>query len=160
MPTLADFVRAEKFEVDEGVWTVGHINQSAFPLSKAKGKHYRFGSEYKWRVVRFRALGHKCRVLIIMNTRKLICRCTFAVEVKNDLAVLCNHEYHADHPGWHCHLTRDRHDKVVPGVVRSRQRRWPGPKAIHSKLEFGLNEANALSHVAARFRFQAQGGLL
>lgn len=160
MPTLSDFIRADKTDLDEGQWNTGHISQSAFPLSHARKKHFRFGPEYRWRLVRFRALGEKCRVLILFNAPKLICRSTFAVEVANDLAVLCNHEYHADHPGWHCHLVNLSHDKVAPGVIRTGQRRWPGPKANHSRLEFGLSEASALSHVAARYRFQAQGGLI
>lgn len=160
MPTLADFIRAEKTDIDEGHWARGHISQSAFPLSKARKKHFRFGQEYQWRLVKFRALGERCRVLILFNKNKWICRSTFAVETDNDLAVLCNHEYHADHPGWHCHLVNLPHDKVAPGVIRTGQRRWPGPKAIHAKVEFGVSEANALSHVAARYRFEAQGGLI
>ena len=160
MPTLSEFIRAEKTEVEEGHWATGHIVPSAFPLSKARKKHFRFGPEYRWRLVRFAALGFKCRVLILFNSDKLVCRSTFAVEVENDLAVLCNHEYHADHPGWHCHLVHLPHDKVVPGVIRSGQRRWPGPKARHSMLDFGISEAGALAHVAARYRFQAEGGLL
>jgi len=160
LPTLFEFIRAEKSEVDEGQWATGHIAQSAFPLSKAKKKHFRFGPEYRWRLVRFKALGRKCRVLILFNAGKMICRSTFAVEVENDLAVLCNHEYHSDHPGWHCHLARAPHDKIVPGVIRSGQRRWPGPRSRHARMEFGISEASALSFVAARYRFQAQGGLI
>ena len=160
MPTLIEFIRADKSDLNEGMWQTGHVSQSAFPLSRAKKKHFRFGPEYKWRLVRFKALGFKCRVLILFNSQKYICRSTFAVEVENDLAVLCNHEYHADHPGWHCHLVHTPHDKVAPGVIRTGQRRWPGPNANHAKCEFDLSEASALSHVAARYRFQAQGGLL
>ena len=102
MPTLAEFIRATKVDVDEGQWNTGHISASAFPLSKARKKHLRFGPDYSWRVVKFRCLGFKCRVLILFNAGKAICRSTFAVEQDNDRVVLCSHEYHAGHPGWHC----------------------------------------------------------
>lgn len=160
MPTVFDFIRADKTEVDEGTWHSGHIAPSAFPLSKAKRKHLKFGPEYRWRLVRFKALGYKCRVLIIFNPNKLICRSTFAIERDNDLAVLCCHEYHADHPGWHCHLTVDDVEKLTLGVYRTGHVRWPKATVPHARAEFGVSEASALTHVAARFRFQAQGGLV
>ena len=160
MPTLADFIRAEKHEVDEGSWRTGHIERSAFPLSRSKSRHFRFGPEYRWRLVRFQCLGSRCRVLIQYNPGKLICRSTFAVEVDNDLVVLCSHEYHADHPGWHCHLARGEHLQLEPGVFRTGLKRWPAVDAPHSKRDFEVTEASALSHVAARYRFKAQGELL
>lgn len=160
MANLAEIVRADKIIIDTGKWATGHVSRSAFPLSKARTKHYRFGPEYSWRVVRFECLGLRCRVLILFNGGKEICRFTLAVDVQEDLAVLCNHEYHADHRGWHCHLTWEGHDRVTPGVVRTGQRRWPHARAEHSRKEFGVSLASALSHVAARYRFEGQGGLL
>ena len=159
MATLFEFVRAEKTNVDTGHWQSGHISPSAFPLSKAKKKNFKFGPEYKWRVVRFDCLGFKCRVLILFNDSKMICRSAFAVEAPNDLVVLCSHEYHASEPGWHCHLTVDSHDKVEPGVFRTGQRRWPQARSAHARMEYGITQASALTHVAARYRFQAQAGL-
>ena len=160
MPTLAQFIAAEKSDVDEGSWQSGNVSPTAFPLSKAKNKRFKFGKEYKWRLVRFSCLGYKCRVLILFNDGKFICRSSFGVEIDNDLAVLCTHEYHASHPGWHCHLTMMSHDKVTPGLFRSGQRRWPQASARHSRVGYGITEASALSHVAERYRFQAQGGLI
>lgn len=160
MPTLFDFVRAEKTDVDEGHWQNGHINRSVFPLSKAKNKNFRFGPDYSWRVVRLRCLGFRCRILILFNPSKLICRSTFAVEVENDLAVLCTHEYHANHPGWHCHVSLGDHDKLTPGLFRSGQRRWPQARAAHARTDYGITQASVLTHVAARYRFQAQGDLI
>ena len=160
MPALVEFIRAPKEEVDEGHWQSGHVTPAAFPLSKAKKKHLKFGPKYSWRLVKFRCLGFRCRILILYNEEKMICRSTFAVEQENDLVVLCTHEYHVNHPGWHCHLTLDPHERVAPGVFRTHQRRWPSVRVPHSKVEYGITQASALSHVAARYRFQAQGGLL
>ena len=160
MPTLAEFIRAEKSDIDEGHWQSGHVTPSAFPLSKAKKKHLKFGPEYKWRLVKFTCLGFRCRILILFNDKKQICRSTFGVEQEIDLVILCNHEYHADHPGWHCHLAVGPHEKVAPGIIRTGQRRWPQSKARHARTEYGITQASALSHVAARYRFQAQGSLM
>ena len=160
MPTLAQLIAAAKSEVDEGTWQTGHVSQSAFPVSRAKKKHFKFGPEYSWRLVRFSCLGQKCRVLILFNENKHICRSSFAVEMDNDLVVLCTHEYHANHPGWHCHLTLASHENATPGVMRTGHRRWPQAKARHSRIEYGITQVSALSHVAARYRFQAQGGLI
>ncbi len=160
MPKLSEFIRAEKADVDVGQWQSGHVSPSAFPLSKAKKKHLKFGPTYRWRLVKFRCLGFKCRVLILFNDEKLICRSTFAVDHENDLVVLCTHEYHADHPGWHCHVSLASHERVAPGLFRTYQKRWPAAGAQHSRIEYGVTQASALSHVAARYRFQAQGDLV
>lgn len=160
MAKLTDFIRSTKSEIDEGRWRSGHIERSAFPLSKTKAKHYKFGPTYHWRVVRFRCLGAKCRVLIQLNLEKWICRSTFAVERDNDLVVLCTHEYHATHPGWHCHLDLEDVKDLESGVFRTGKRRWPVVGAEHAKKEFGVSEASALAHVAQRYGFAAQGDLL
>jgi len=105
-------------------------------------------------------LEHSCRVLILYNKNKEICRSTFAVEVEKDLAVLCSHEYHSDHRGWHCHVISKDHASIELGIFRGRQKRWPSAKVPHSKLEFGVTEVSALSHAASRYNFEAQGGLI
>ena len=160
MPKLDDFIRAEKTEVKISEWREGRINPSSFPLSGAKRAHYRYGPAYCWRLVTFQCLGTECRVLIIINESKGIFRSIFAVSVDNDLAVLCTHEYHADHPGWHCHVERKALADVRPGIFRTGQRRWPAVRARHSQVDFGINKASAITHVAARFGFAANGELL
>ncbi len=160
MPTIVEFIRAEKNNVKIGEWHTCHIAPSFFPLSQAKRKNYRFGSEYAWRVVTFECLGHKCRILILYNESKNICRSTFGVDVEKDVAVLCTHEYHADHPGWHCHLTRKDHSLAIPGSFRSGQQRWPGARVPHSRREFGVTRASALTQAAERYGLRAQGDLL
>jgi hypothetical protein len=160
MPTLADFIRAEKQNIDAGKWAVGHVQRTSFPMSGSKPKHYRFGQEYSWRVVKFDCLSHRCRVLILINENKRILISCLGVEVGKDLAVLCAHEYHASHEGWHCHLHSQDLSSIPAGIFRTGMRRWPRGGTLHSQLAFGVTKASALSHVAARFRFPAQGSLL
>jgi hypothetical protein len=160
MPTLAEFIRGDKIDLDEGAWSAGHIQRTAFPMSGSKPKNYKFGPEYSWRIIRFSCLSHRCRILILLNENKRIMRAVFGVEVGKDLAVLCSHEYHADHVGWHCHLHTQDLAIITPGVFRTGMRRWPRGGVQHSKVAFGVTKASALSHVAARFGFQAQGAML
>jgi hypothetical protein len=80
--------RAAKTGLELGEWKSGHIPRSAFPLSRAKPKSYKFGPEYQWRVVKFQAAARNFRLLLLVNENKCIYRSTLAIEVEKDLAVL------------------------------------------------------------------------
>ena len=157
---LADIIRALKTDIEIGSWANGHISRSSFPLSLAKSKNYKFGPEYCWRVVKFDCLGRSFRVLIVLNENKQIYRATLGVEIENDISVLCQHEFHASEPGWHCHLTLGAADGLPVGVVRSHLRRWPHHSAAHSRMEFKVDKASGLTVAADLFRFSAQGGFI
>lgn len=157
---VTDIIRSVKSKPDLGEWHEGHIPRAAFPLSRAKNKNYKFGTEYKWRVVTFDSIGHKCRVLLLLNEGKQICRMTLGVEMNNDMAILCQHEFHASEPGWHCHACFDQIENVPVGVNRSHLKRWPKPGVVHARVEFNVNRKNVLSAASELFRFSAQGDLL
>lgn len=157
--TLKDVIRSDKSDISLGQWQIGHVPYASFPLSRTK-KPYNFGQSYKWRLIRFSALGRQFRVLIIYNAGKQIFRSTLGMEKDKDIVILCNHEYHAGEPGWHCHLTTDDSDGVDCGIRKPRQlKRWP-KFGSESQMVFHVNEANAVTIVANRYRFQAQGGFL
>ncbi len=154
---IKDIIKAEKTDIDHGEWKSGHIPRSAFPMSKLKNKRYRFGPEYKWRVVKFTVGALKGRVLILLNEGKEIYRARLAIEQNNDLVVLCDHEYHANEPGWHCHFSSDELDTIEPGAARSHTTRWPQSPSSCSKQLFAVSEKSALTEAADRYRFHAQG---
>ena len=157
---LSDIIRADKTNVDLGKWQSGHIPRNAFPLSKLKSKRYKYGSEYRWRVVRFVANNLGCRILILLNEGKGIYRARLGVEMDSDLVVLCDHEFHSGEPGWHCHLCGDDIEAIEPGAARTHTVRWPKRPELCSLRTFKVSETSALSEAAARFRFKAQGSLL
>lgn len=157
---LKQVLRGTKLTLDEGKWHTGHIAPSAFPLSLLRSKSYKFGPEYKWRVARFECIDQVCRVLIVLNENKQIFRATLGIEDGSDMRVLCQYEYHASEPGWHCHLTLDDHKAVPAGAARSHLRRWPKAGVAHVKPHFAVSAASALTLAAERFRFKAQGDLL
>lgn len=126
-------------------------------MSRLKDKRYKFGPEYKWRVIKFDALGKKCRILVIFNEGKQILRARFGVDINGDMITLCDHEFHATEPGWHCHLTLEPVDRVSPGSARSDKRKWPRSP---SRQDFAVDSASALTVVAARFNLNVQGELL
>ena len=157
---LKEFLRGTKLVLDEGKWGAGHIPRSAFPLSGLSNKRYKYGPEYKWRVVRFECVAEVCRVLILLNEDKQIYRATLGIEDGGDLRVLCQHEYHASEPGWHCHFKTADHKNVDPGYVRKNSRRWPSVRGQHSKMEFNVSQSSAITKAADRFGFRVQGDLL
>lgn len=158
---IQDIVRAIKTDVHVTDWKEGHIPRATFPLSQARPKNYKFGPEYKWRLVRFDCLGNTFRLLVVFNEAKQIYRATLGMDVeRDDLVVLCQHEFHASEPGWHCHVTFAEAATLPHGVSRTHLRRWPGAGTEPSRLEFGVRLANAVSLAAARFRISSPGTLL
>jgi len=156
---VADIVRALKTDIVVGEWRSGHIPRTTFPLSLARPKNYKFGPEYKWRLVTFDCLRNSFRLLIILNEGKLIYRAILGMEVGQDLTVISHYEFHASEPGWHCHVTFRDVDTLPQGVNRSHLRRWPKPSVTPSRLEFGVKDSTALGIALARFRIAAIGPL-
>lgn len=160
MPDLADFIRADKTNIKVGAWHTGKINPSAFPMSGARAKAYKYGPSYSWQLVTFDCLGYSCRVLILLNLEKNYMKASFGVDRGSDTALLCDHEFHGDHPGWHCHLETSDLGDVVAGTNRTNKRRWPQKRSHHSRTTFGVTQANALRHACERYRIAEKGGLL
>lgn len=152
---LKEIIKADKANLDWGKWQAGHITRSSFPLSKVKEKAYKLGQAYSWRVVRFTALGSRIRVLIVLNTEKEIFRARLAVESAGDLVVLCEHEFHASEPGWHCHYTLRDVDSVTPGAYRDGKRKRP--TGTDASAAFNVTEASALAIAAKRYGFEPKG---
>jgi hypothetical protein len=155
---LKTIIKADKSNLQFGKWNVGHITRSAFPLSKVKEKSYKLGKAYKWRLVRFTALERNIRVLIVLNEEKEIFRARLAVEDNSDLIVVCEHEFHASEPGWHCHYSIKDVNSITPGAYRDGKRKRPTSSDVSAV--FNVNEANALAIAAQRYGFDPKGDLL
>ena len=155
---LKEVIKAEKFGIETGQWSAGHIPRSAFPLSKVKDRSYKYGMAYSWRVIKFTCLGRKCRVLLFLNLEKGIYRARLGVEESGDMVVLCDHEFHLSEPGWHCHFTLNAVSSIDPGSARGGKNRRPkleDPKAI-----FPVTKGNAVAYAAKRYGFEILGGLI
>jgi hypothetical protein len=162
---VKQIIRSTKTNIEVSEWRQGNITRSQFPLSKTKNQKYKYGSDYSWRVIKFCVDGQACRILIIFSPAKEIFSCTLAVEVGEDMRVLCVHEYHAAHrhPGWHCHVTTEDHLSVMPGLWRGRLRRWPAASVPHARRAFGVRRETAMDYVRDLFHIredEAQGRLL
>jgi hypothetical protein len=157
MTTLKSIIRGAKTNLDVGKWVRGHIPRNVFPMSRVKDKRYKYGPEYAWRVVKFEAEGHQCRILILLNEDKEILRARLGVEVNGDMVVLSDFEFHASEPGWHCHVALKPISQLGSGAARHNAKKWP---KASSRNEFGVDAASALSVVAKYYNFQAQGELI
>jgi len=154
---LKEVIRSPKTNVKIGEWHIGHVPRSKFPMSRARTKSYRFGPDWKWRLVTFEVAGNLCRILLLLNESKEIYRARLAVEMEGDMLVLCEHEYHATEAGWHCHLTLEPISSAPVGAARYGKTKWPRHP---SRMDFGVTKENALSVAAKRFCFEARGDLL
>lgn len=157
---LAQLIRTRKGDIEVGSWNCGHIPRSAFPMSKARAKAYKFGKEYKWRPIKFTCGGEKYRLLILLNVGKEIYRATLALDDAGDLKVMCQHEYHASEPGWHCHFTAADPREIQPGAVRPHLGRRPKFRATSDYGDsegFSVTEGSALTKAAYRFGFIDHG---
>ena len=100
MVRLQEIVRASKTEISVGEWHRGAVPRAAFSLTR---RSYALGGSFEWCVIKFVALGHACRVLVVLNLSKQKYQAILGVESDGPLRVLCSYEYHAGEPGWHCH---------------------------------------------------------
>ena len=154
---IKDVIRAEKNNLELGKWADGHIPRSAFPMSRLKDKRYKYGPDYSWRVVKFEIGDLECRILVMVNESKQIFRARLGVNVNVDMAVLCDHEFHASEPGWHCHLSLAPLASIAGGAARHDKSKWPRNS---SRQDFGSGKAGAITLVAALFNFMTQGDLI
>ena len=161
MITVADIIRAEKTNVCTGEWKSGKIPSSAFPLTKGT-RAIPVGPSWEWRLCKFDALGFHCRVLIRLNVEKCNYYATLGFEADGKFRVICHHEFHMSHRGWHCHFTPGSILDVFPGVLRDSDRMRPIEAALGLAVstKFDVTRSNGLTLAAMRYRFQAPGGFL
>jgi hypothetical protein len=136
---------------------------SAFPLSRRRQCSLRFGTAYRWRIVRFAACGHKFRLLLAFSLAKQQYRAILALEHDRDLSVLASYEFHGTHPGWHLLGTCGDIAAVPPGVlIGPWQRRIPKARAKHRAVDFRVVDDDSAFNVGAEFfrLHKAEGVLL
>lgn len=143
---------ANKVVSDWGKWQAGGMTSAAFPLSRRRGRAYRVGSAYKWRVIQFSALGETCRLLILYNATKEQYGATLAVERGRDMIVVASLEFHGTHPGWHMHGGCGDVDALPLGSMRGGSRkRFPRSRTAHRRHDFGINNEGMALDIAAKF---------
>lgn len=145
---LRALIGAKKSSVKSGGWKQGEIPRAQWPSRKAKSKFYKWGPLYHWQVITFSALGNECRVLILLNEAKQIFRASFGVTSAGETTVLCDYEFHASEPGWHCHARCDGLDTINVWTNRFGAIRLPKSGSKHRRTEFKFGRT-ALSPTSA-----------
>ncbi len=102
---------------DWGKWQVGGMSASTFPLSKRKGHSLRFGTAYRWRIIRFLAADTRYRLLLAYSLGKEQFKAILASEGNNGLTVIAAYEFHGTHPGWHVSAACGDLTDVPAGVL-------------------------------------------
>lgn len=139
---LKGLIGAAKSSVKTGEWRQGEIPRAQWPSRRAKAKFYKWGPLYTWRIISFSALGCECRVLILLNESKQIFRASFGVTTKGETTTLCDYEFHASEPGWHCHARCDDIGSINAGTNRFGSVRLPKFNSPHRRSEFKFSRSD------------------
>lgn len=162
---LRSLVAAEKSSVKTGEWKRGEMPRSVWPSRRAKAKAYKYGPLYQWRIITFVAGGHDCRVLLLLNESKQIFRATFGVVLGGDAVTICDYEYHASEPGWHCHARCGELATISSVTNRFGGVRLPQANANHRRREFSFRKSpltvvSAFNCALSIFKLDKVEGLL
>jgi len=144
---LKTLIGSVKSSVKTGEWRRGEIPRSQWPSRKAKSKFYKWGPLYTWRIITFSVEGRDCRVLLLFNENKQIFRASLGVTSQGDTLVLCDYEFHASEPGWHCHARCGDISSISAGTNRFGAVRLPsfGSRHRREEFKFGKSELSPLS---------------
>ena len=140
--SLKAIIAAPKTRIKPGEWKHGTIPRAQWPSRRAKSKAYKYGPLYKWRIISFSADGHECRVRVLFNKEAEIFRATLGVVENGDTKILCEYEYHASEPGWHCHARCGNLADINPAANRFGSTRLPEAGKKHRRAEFKFGKAD------------------
>lgn len=162
---LRGIIAAEKSAVDTGDWKRGEIPRPKWPSRRAKAKAYKYGPLYQWRIISFQAGGQDCRVLLLFNESKQIFRATLGVTRGGETTVLCDYEYHASEPGWHCHARCGDLASINPAHNRFGGVRLPRASSFHRRTEFRhlkqpLSAQTAFNYAISIFKIDRAEGMV
>lgn len=119
---VKEVLRADKTIIDHGRWRSDRMPATQFPLRKGRRPSYMLGSAYRWRVLRFSALGSTFRALIAYRNDVEEYRAYIGREEHDgDTRLIFDLGYHGSHdpPGWHVHTTCSELEDLPSGVMRS-----------------------------------------
>jgi hypothetical protein len=159
---LRQIIAASKTNIDLGNWRSGKVPRADFPMAKAA---YGLGNSYQWCVIKFEALGAKCRVLVVLNPQKQKYEAVLGIEGANGLKILCTYEHHPSEPGWHCHATHDDSDTLNfgcmrgPWIKRVPSARQPHRANKHPKFVIG-EQTVAVRFAVDRYKIRTKGPLI
>lgn len=158
---VADIIRAKKSDLDfGGKWREDTIPASQWPVSR----HGRaLGRGWKWRFAKFKALDQKFKVLIALSEEKEYYRAVLGWFADDGFRVLCHHELHSSHFGWHCHFYDGDVSEIEPKKTRDREtvKLWPTFSNDKCGVDFTINEKSAMTKAAERYRlYEDNEGLL
>ena len=166
---IEEILRAEKTDIEIGEWGTGKMPKGQMPLSKAGHRAHVLGSSWRWRFLKFSALGYDFVVRLIVCEGKRKAHAHLARRIGADCAVLASYEFHPDlNTGWHLHAFCDEIEDAPKGtlvhgpwvkripVVRSRHRRgqFVNPDAL------GDVEAFLWRQTMRFFRVEKKGPLV
>lgn len=159
-----DIINAQKDIFDWGIPKQGGMTSSAFPLLKRRKQGLRLGSNFRWRLIRFKSLQETFRILITYHTVVEHYTAYMGMEVGPDTRLIMEYAYHGTHPGWHTH-TGCGDIRLLPiGMLRGPWlSRLPGARRFTRQKLYvpggsGMTDQIALQIAAKRFKLHNKVG--
>jgi len=152
-----DIFCADKDIQDWGEWRQMKMPPSAFPMSRGPKRSYRLGSVFRWRIVKFGALGQNFRLLIAYRDDIEEYRSLLGMDVAGDTRLIAEVCFHGTHPGWHVHADCGDVRNMPTGIQRwPEKRRLPSGRSFHRSTTYvtalsRMNDAHALEIAVSRF---------
>lgn len=158
--TVFEIIKAAKENVVVGPWKTGKIPASSFPINRPRS--IPTGGDWRWRLCEFDANNYHCRVLIRLNIEKQKYHSYLSIDTQKSVKVICHHDLHIGDKGWHCHFAKGKIDDVMEGVLRDRDcyTMFEATPSLAQSQLFDVNEDNATTKAAQRYRFEAKGTFL
>lgn len=162
---IKNIINEQKNSIVTGEWKTGTIPRSKWPSRRAKAKAYKFGPSYSWRIIEFGCGEYECRVRILLNESKQIFKALLGVTKDNETKMICEYEFHASEPGWHCHTRCGPIEEISGTRTRYGGIRLPKAGAFHRRSEFmfkskTIDKVSAFNCAVEFFKIKAQGELL
>lgn len=107
-----------KTDIMLGSWSTTKLPRTALPLSKSKGRGYKLGTQWTWRLVTFRCQASLYRVLIAYDYGKEQFLAILGLDIEKDTKVIASIEHHGSHPGWHVHFATEDANTIPSGIIR------------------------------------------
>ncbi len=162
---VQDILKASKQITDWGKPQQGNMGPAVLPMSRRPKRSYRLGSVWRWRLIRFDALGQRFRLVVCYHTQIDKYQAFLAGDVGKDCRLLAEYAYDPSHGAWHFHVTCGDTSKTPTGVMKGPwQHRIPKARGFHRRVEYtqsgAMNDNEALQIAIRVFRLDLMTGSL
>lgn len=161
---VQDIIQGQKDILDWGVPKQGGMAASVFPMLKRRKGGLKFGTNHRWRLIRFETAGETFRLLVVYHVAVDEYVAYLGMEVGQDTRLIMEFAYHGTHPGWHTHVGCGDVAQLPVGMLRGPwMRRLPNARRFSRRRHYTpsggiMTDQMALQIAANRFNLHSKIG--